>query len=564
MINDFEKEVECTYKGETYSVRDNGSVLRHPHIGKKPRPTDNVWTFGKYNAQSGYAEIAGERVHRIVATAFHGETPSPQHVVDHIDTNRRNNRPENLRWITKLENILLNAITVRRIELAYGSIEEFLKDPSKPKQNYITRDFEWMRAVSKEEAAASLERLQSWAQSDKPLFGGSLGEWIYTRGANEIIVEKEELVEEEQNEIDNNLLEEAIAATEAVRKSKPVRNSTTNPFNFPRVDKENIANTVVMYRTNEELLSLLKSKLEFEKKIKLPNIKLPTAGNGIVIKESWTEEFQECEFYYEGKARTPKSVILHCKDESFALLIRKKSSSDENEIYRLKSQGYNIVELDLSWTRNGVTELEMEYLLQTDITKKNWVHHEQIDKAREIVKKICEPIAGAGRGVLHSYIACPRYSKGIQDIDCWYCDYRISYKVTEDGKTYDCDRCFGKSGVQTYEELLSITNVETEDDKVISISFDENGETVTKRFNKDVELSGKTIFQLWVERKGNTLVAHNINSDWYVLIEKDPKKSFEETGEVYGRLGRSVEDLKSSPMRSIFSLENYCWEAVKV
>ena len=111
-MNDYEIELLCQYKSETYSVRNNGSVLRHPKVGKKPRPTDNKWTFGKYDIKTGYAKIAGESVHRIIATAFLGPAPSSQHVVDHIDTNRRNNRPENLRWITKLENILLNPITV--------------------------------------------------------------------------------------------------------------------------------------------------------------------------------------------------------------------------------------------------------------------------------------------------------------------------------------------------------------------------------------------------------------------------------------------------------------------
>ena len=166
MINDFKKELECSYKGETYSVRDNGAVLRHPHNKQKPRPKDNVWTFGKYNEKTGYAEIAGERIHRIVATAFHGAAPSSQYVVDHIDTNRRNNRPENLRWITKLENILLNPITAKKIVLLCGSIEEFLREPSKLRQNEISKDFEWMRAVSKEEAATSLERLLCWAKSE--------------------------------------------------------------------------------------------------------------------------------------------------------------------------------------------------------------------------------------------------------------------------------------------------------------------------------------------------------------------------------------------------------------
>ena len=29
-IDIFEKESECDYKGEHYSVRDNGAVMRHP------------------------------------------------------------------------------------------------------------------------------------------------------------------------------------------------------------------------------------------------------------------------------------------------------------------------------------------------------------------------------------------------------------------------------------------------------------------------------------------------------------------------------------------------------
>ncbi len=44
--NDFSREVDCTYKDERYSVRDNGAVLRHPSVSKGPRPSDNKWTFG--------------------------------------------------------------------------------------------------------------------------------------------------------------------------------------------------------------------------------------------------------------------------------------------------------------------------------------------------------------------------------------------------------------------------------------------------------------------------------------------------------------------------------------
>ena len=97
-IDDYNEVKECDYKEEHYSARDNGAVMRHPREGKRIRKDDNVWTFGK-------------PVHRIVAFAFHGNPPTDQHVVDHIDTNRRNNRPENLRWLTRLENALNNPIT---------------------------------------------------------------------------------------------------------------------------------------------------------------------------------------------------------------------------------------------------------------------------------------------------------------------------------------------------------------------------------------------------------------------------------------------------------------------
>jgi hypothetical protein len=180
-LKDFKQECECIYKNERYSVRDNGAILRYPLEGKRPRPTDNNWTFGKLNSKTGYLEIASVRIHRIVATAFHSEPPTKEHVVDHIDTNKQNNRPENLRWVTRLENILLNPITARRIELICGSVEAFLANPSKFRDKFADPNYDWMCAVSSEEAQISLERMLSWANSSKPLRGGSLGDWIFNR-----------------------------------------------------------------------------------------------------------------------------------------------------------------------------------------------------------------------------------------------------------------------------------------------------------------------------------------------------------------------------------------------
>ena len=179
-IDDYKEVKDCTYKDEHYSARDNGAVMRHPREGKRVRKDDNVWTFGKPNDKTGYMEIAGQRVHRIVAFAFHGNPPTDQHVVDHIDTNRRNNRPENLRWLTRLENALNNPITRARIENLCGSIEVFLADPSVLRgHEKIDPNFSWMRAVTPEEARASLERLTNWAKERPKPQGGNLGEWVF-------------------------------------------------------------------------------------------------------------------------------------------------------------------------------------------------------------------------------------------------------------------------------------------------------------------------------------------------------------------------------------------------
>jgi len=163
LIDMFDEEKTCEYRGNVYSVRDNGAIMRHAPEGKKPRPLDNVWTFGSINIQKGYNMISSDPVHRIVATAFLGEAPTKNHVVDHIDTNRQNNRPSNLRWVTRLENIVLNDITRKKLELLCGcSIEEILSDLSILKNKELTPQFDWMRTVSKEEADQSLATWKKW------------------------------------------------------------------------------------------------------------------------------------------------------------------------------------------------------------------------------------------------------------------------------------------------------------------------------------------------------------------------------------------------------------------
>lgn len=190
-INKFSQELVCNYKDCTYSVRDNGSVYRHQKECTRPAPLDNKWTFGKKDANTGYMMIAGVRVHQIVATAFHGTPEYPTMVVDHIDTNRCNNRPENHRWLTRLENILNNPYTRSRIAFLCGSVEAFLKDPSILRQTASEPNTSWMRTVSKEEAARFLKWLDKWNKEDNPTPKSSsepkkgIGDWIYTDKPND-------------------------------------------------------------------------------------------------------------------------------------------------------------------------------------------------------------------------------------------------------------------------------------------------------------------------------------------------------------------------------------------
>jgi hypothetical protein len=235
-INKFKRELICVYKDESYSVRDNGAVYRHSKEGKKNRVIDNTWIFGKLNKKTGYFEIASIRVHRIIATAFHNEPISKDYVVDHIDTNKQNNRPENLRWVTRLENILLNPITSKRIVLVCGSVEAFLENPSKFRDKFQDPNYNWMSNVSADEAQISLQRLLSWASNDNVPIGGSLGDWIYSRTYLQNL--NEEDIEEDYNVGLKSLTENATQRNWQI------------PSGFPCCPKEYDENPIIAYRQN--------------------------------------------------------------------------------------------------------------------------------------------------------------------------------------------------------------------------------------------------------------------------------------------------------------------------
>ena len=183
LLEVFDREMQCEYKDRQYLARDNGSILRLPKPGSRLSKWDNVWTFGTKDEKTGYMLFTGNvRVHQVVCTAFHGQEPQPHMVVDHIDTNRCNNRPENLRWLTRIENALNNDATRKKIIYLCGSVEAFIENPAILRTKALPPDVSWMKTVTKEEAAACKKHIDEWAARDsKPQgTGKGLGYWVFS------------------------------------------------------------------------------------------------------------------------------------------------------------------------------------------------------------------------------------------------------------------------------------------------------------------------------------------------------------------------------------------------
>ncbi|MBD5406452.1 MAG: hypothetical protein HDR56_02400 [Treponema sp.] len=156
-INNFILEKTCTYKGETYSARDNGAVMRHETECSRKRNIDGTWTFGNLD-DKGFLQIGGEKINRIVATAFQGVPPNEQYVVFHKNYNSQDNRAKNLCWVTKFEfKILQPNIQSQLRILTNKKIEEILSDIA-ILQTIDAPNLNWMKSVTQTEADKCLQK----------------------------------------------------------------------------------------------------------------------------------------------------------------------------------------------------------------------------------------------------------------------------------------------------------------------------------------------------------------------------------------------------------------------
>lgn len=158
-IDDFTQEKTCAYKGETYSVRDNGAVMRHSRKVGRKRKDDDCWTFGTSVDDKGFLSFGTAKVQQIVATAFLGNPPHPQYVVFHKNYNKQDNRVANIAWVTKFAYHILqpNVQAQLRITSGENKIEKILSDFEQYKAS-LPNNLLWMRSITQEEADDCLQK----------------------------------------------------------------------------------------------------------------------------------------------------------------------------------------------------------------------------------------------------------------------------------------------------------------------------------------------------------------------------------------------------------------------
>ncbi len=128
-----------------YSVSDTGIVFRDgKELKSHPRGviTKNGTRYlavniSLYDDDGKFVKQTKEYVHRLVAEAFI-EKPNNVSEVDHIDCNKENNHVDNLRWVTRQENVSRNALPEGTIIEKQGKGEG--RNPTK----YIKKDGEWV------------------------------------------------------------------------------------------------------------------------------------------------------------------------------------------------------------------------------------------------------------------------------------------------------------------------------------------------------------------------------------------------------------------------------------
>lgn len=125
---EFAKEFHKVHNGEYYNIWEVSTLGRFKWNGKIVEP--------HIRNGEAYPIIKNKRIHRIIAETF---IPNPENkpCVDHIDGDKLNNRVDNLRWVTHLENNN-NPITKQRLINSQNKSDTYkITRPTKGCQTWI-------------------------------------------------------------------------------------------------------------------------------------------------------------------------------------------------------------------------------------------------------------------------------------------------------------------------------------------------------------------------------------------------------------------------------------------
>lgn len=128
---------DVVFEGYKYKASNYGRIeLRSGTITYGSLTADKYMAFNTPSRKSR---------HNVICTAFHSPKPSPAHVVNHIDFNKSNNKPENLEWVTQRENVK-HALPMKKPTIAYNKkkVAQFTTD------NVFIKEYNSVSQASKE------------------------------------------------------------------------------------------------------------------------------------------------------------------------------------------------------------------------------------------------------------------------------------------------------------------------------------------------------------------------------------------------------------------------------
>lgn len=114
--------VYVTATGDAFSLSKNRGLVSKKFNTNAVGHRERVYRDSNYQKillhtyTNGNSALKNYWFHILVCTAFHGPRPSPRHQVDHINRDRFDNRPENLRWVTPHENSMNSIRHIRKLE----------------------------------------------------------------------------------------------------------------------------------------------------------------------------------------------------------------------------------------------------------------------------------------------------------------------------------------------------------------------------------------------------------------------------------------------------------------